>query len=61
MALGVEGKASASLGNFILLAEWACIDGNWVRVRMGLARVDGKRIKADTFYTLKDGKFVECN
>ena len=60
MALGIKGKASASLGNFILLAEWDCMDGNWVRVRMGLAKVDGKRIKADTFYALRSGKFVEC-
>jgi hypothetical protein len=27
---------------------------------MGLAKVDGKKIKSDTFYTLKDGKFVEA-
>jgi hypothetical protein len=27
---------------------------------MGITIVDGKKIKADTFYTLKDGRFVEA-
>ena len=27
----------------------------------GMHFVDGKRIKEDTFYTLKDGKFVEAD
>jgi hypothetical protein len=31
----------------------------WRRVAMGLAKVDGKKIKADTFYVLKGGKFTE--
>jgi hypothetical protein len=26
---------------------------------MGLAKVDGKKIKADTFYVLKGGKFTK--
>ena len=58
-ALGPEGKASASIGNFLVIAEWKYLDNQWQRVAMGLAKVDGKKIKADTFYTLKDGKFVE--
>jgi hypothetical protein len=58
-ALGIEGKASAALGNFLVIAEWKYINCAWKRVAMGLAKVDGKKIKADTFYTLKDGKFVE--
>ena len=59
IALGIESKASGALGNFLVIAEWKDIDGAWKRVAMGLAKVDGKKIKADTFYRLKDGKFVE--
>ena len=59
MSVGPEGVASASLGNFIILAEWKIVANQWKRVAMGLAKVDGKRIKADTAYQLKDGKFVE--
>ena len=59
MSVGPEGVASASLGNFIILAEWTIVVNQWKRVAMRLAKVDGKRIKADTPYQLKDGKFVE--
>ncbi len=30
-----------------------------MQAAMGLAKVDGKKIKANTPYQLKDGKFVE--
>jgi hypothetical protein len=59
-ALGIESKASGALGNFLVLAEWKSVNGKWKRVAMGLAKVDGKKIKADTFYKLKGGKFVEA-
>ena len=60
VALGIECKASASLGNFLVIAEWKYIDNEWKRVAMGLAKVDGVKIKADAFYTLKNGKFVKA-
>ena len=60
VALGIECKASASLGNFLVIAEWKYVDRRWKRVAMGLAKVDGVKIKADTFYTLKNGKFVKA-
>ena len=59
IALGIESKASGSIGNFLVIAEWKFIDSKWKRVAMRLAKIDGKKIKADTFYTLKNGKFVE--
>ena len=59
IALGIESKASGSIGNFLVIAEWKFIDSKWKRVDMGHAKIDGKKIKADTFYTLKNGKFVE--
>jgi hypothetical protein len=54
-SFGCEGKAKGALGNWIVLAEW----GDGKIKHMGLARVDGKKIKADTFYVLKGGKFTE--
>ena len=54
-ALGGEGQAKGIIGSWLVLAEWR--DGK-IKA-MGIARVDGKKIKADTFYTLKGGKFVE--
>ena len=61
VALGLEAKAKGSIGCWITVAEWKYDDSKgWQRVNVKTARVDGKRIKADTFYQLKGGKFVEC-
>jgi hypothetical protein len=60
ISMGIEGKASGALGCYIVLAEWKQDKkGDWKIKTVKSARVDGKRIKADTFYILKDGKFVE--
>ncbi len=50
----------ASIGCYIVLAEW-CRDecGNWHIKHVQSAKVDGVKIKADTFYALKNGEFVE--
>ena len=60
MSMGIEGKASGALGCYIVLAEWKQDKkGEWKIRTIKSARVDGKRIKPDTLYVLKDGKFVE--
>ena len=59
ISIGIEGGASGSIGNFLVLAEWEFKNSVWKRIAMGLAKVDGKKIKADTFYVLKNGKFIE--
>ena len=59
ISIGIEGRASGSIGNFLVLAEWEFKNSVWKRIAMGLAKVDGKKIKADTFYVLKKGKFIE--
>ena len=59
ISIGIEGRASGSIGNFLVLAEWEFKNSVWKRIAMGLAEVDGKKIKADTFYVLKKGKFIE--
>ncbi len=55
-ALGAKGKAKAPKGGWLVLAEYDK-DGNVFA--MGVAQVRGKKLKPDTFYTLKGGKFTE--
>lgn len=35
--------------------------GRWVPLFVRTEQVDGETIKADTWYILKGGKFVECD
>ena len=58
---GIGGKAKGALGCYIALAEWVWSDDE-SQYRLGnfkTHRVDGKTIKPDTFYMLKDGEFIE--
>ena len=56
IATGFQAKASGTLGCWIVLAEWK--DANEI-IDMQLVRVDGEKIKADTWYQLNNGEFVE--
>lgn len=57
-AIGIDGKAKGAKGCFITLAEWLQDDQHvWHRRDVCSVAVDGKKIKADTFYQLKTGKF----
>ena len=56
-ALGPKSKAKGAKGDWLVLAEY-CNDGS-IKA-MGVARVGNKKIKADTFYCLQDGKFAEA-
>lgn len=61
MAMGIEICAKGAVGCFLVLAEWFQDDSyNWHIKDMKAVRVDGETIKADTFYRLKDGNFVEA-
>ena len=55
IATGYQSKACGALGCWLVLAEWQ--DGEIVD--MQIARVDGEKIKADTWYMLQGGSFVE--
>ena len=55
-SLGRNGMAKGPKGGWLVLSE---IDDNLKVKAVGVARVDGKKIKADTFYQIKGGKFVE--
>ncbi len=59
--LGRQNWARAAKGSWIVLAEWMQKqDGAWAVRSVQSIKVDGKKIKADTFYELRDGKFVEA-
>ena len=53
-------KAKGGLYSVIVLTEWKCNDDrNYVPVCVKAEIVDGDRIKADTWYKLENGEFVE--
>ena len=58
-ALGIGGKAKGALGCWIVCAEWENKSTDWHIKCVKAAAVDGENIKADTWYMLKDGEFVE--
>lgn len=60
IALGIDSRAKAALGGWIVLTEWK-YNGKWHRTDLQSAQVDGAKIKADTWYKLIDGKFVEVS
>jgi hypothetical protein len=58
--MGIKGKAAGSLGCWITLAEWVeDKENNWNIKCVKSVKVDGQKIKPDTFYILKNRKFVE--
>lgn len=61
MCAGLRSVAKAKIGSWITLAEWKHDDrkGRWVPVCVKTERVDGIKIKPDTWYKLQDGEFVE--
>jgi hypothetical protein len=61
MATGYESKAKGALGCWIVLAEWEEREDGFHVKDVQCARVDGEKVKADTFYQLKGGEFVEVN
>ena len=63
MCAGNKSKAKAEIGSWITLAEWKWSDkkNRYVPICVKTEYVDGVSIKADTWYLLKDGKFVEVN
>ena len=59
MAIGCNSKAKGSIGCFIVLAEWKEFeDGTYHIADVKSAKVDGVKIKPDTFYKLVNGEFI---
>ena len=61
MCAGKGSKAKAKAGSWITLSEWKWNDDKKRRVPVCVKTefVDGNNIKADTWYQLKNGEFVE--
>ena len=57
-AIGRNSTVSASLGSWIVLAEFN-ICGEPICVKA--AQIDGEKLKPNVFYKLKGGEFVEAN
>lgn len=56
---GNDSAVKAKAGCWITLSEWEQYDDEWLPVCVKTEYVDGERIKADTWYSLKNGQFVE--
>ena len=61
VAWGENSIAKAEKGSYIVLTEWVIDEKNieLILKNAKMAYVDGEKIKANTFYKLKNGKFVE--
>lgn len=61
IATGVQSRAKAGLGSAIVLVERTTWNGHAYPLNnIKAAIVDGEKIKADTWYTLRNGEFVEA-
>jgi hypothetical protein len=59
MCAGHNSTAKAKKGSWITLAEWENVNGEWTPIHVITKKVDGVKIKEDTFYRLVNGKFTE--
>jgi hypothetical protein len=60
IALGIKGKAKAPKNCWIVAAEWEeLISGEWIMKTVKTVKVDGSKIKENTWYSVTDGEFVE--
>jgi hypothetical protein len=55
-AIGINSKVKGIIGTWITLAEY---DDNYKVICVKSAKIDGKKLKADTWYVLKGKKFIE--
>lgn len=65
MAWGYHGKAKGVIGSYLVLADWEGDESNywtqdlWTLKGAKMVRVDGKKIKENTFYTMVNGEIKE--
>lgn len=61
MCAGINSVAKASKGSWITLSKWSYSEGKqrYIPICVKTEFVDGEKIKADTYYSLKGGVFVE--
>jgi len=58
---GHNGKAKGKAGCWFCLSEWKQIKDIWKPLHVEAFFIDGKKIKEDTWYTLKNKKLTEWN
>jgi len=58
-AIGINNKIKATLGCWITLAEWKWDGERHAPKCVKSAQIDGEALKADTWYKLEKGEFVE--
>jgi hypothetical protein len=58
IALGLSSKVRASLGCWIVISEWNKENTEILRIKS--SKVDGRKIKADTWYKLSKGRFIKA-
>ena len=61
ISTGIDGKACGKIGCYIAVAEWVRTGTGHKLADFRTAMVDGEKIKEDTFYSLKNGEFVEVD
>ena len=67
VAWGYHGKAKGVLGSYLVLADWEGDERNywkqdkWSLKGAKMVRVDGEKIKENTFYTMVNGEIVEVS
>ena len=65
MAWGYKSKAKGVLGSYLVFADWEGDEdeyweqSKWTLKGAKMVQVDGENIKADTWYTMRDGELVE--
>ena len=59
MSAGIDGKVKAAVGNWIAIAEWEVKVSHYAPVGIVVAKVDGEKVKADTWYKAENGQMVE--
>ena len=66
VAWGYHGKAKGVLGSYLVLADWEGDEDDywhqnlWQLKGAKMVQVDGKEIKPDTFYTMRNGEIIEA-
>ena len=61
VAWGKNSKCKGAVGCFLVLSEWDKWDGKkYPFIGAQMVAVDGEKIKADTWYTLRNGEIVEA-
>ena len=59
MIAAFNSKAKGDIGTLIALANRKYENGEWEITDFKAGIVDGEKIKADTWYKLENGEFVE--